>query len=75
VFGGNTTPVPLSAGDRTRANIVYDRWAQSIDSYEQSVQVSAFSSKFDAGQREERWREEFSQPLHYSLEGPAVGKS
>jgi len=48
VFGGNTTPVPLSAGDRTRANIVYDRWAQSIDSYEQSVQVSPFSSKFDA---------------------------
>jgi cytochrome c peroxidase len=48
VFGGSTTPVPLSAGDRTRANIVYDRWAQSIDSFEQSVQVSAFSSKFDA---------------------------
>ncbi len=48
VFGGNTIPVPLSAGDRTRANIVYDRWAQSIDSFEQSVQVSAFSSKFDA---------------------------
>ena len=48
VFGGNTTPMPLSAGDRTRANIVYDRWAQSIDSYEQSVQVSPFSSKFDA---------------------------
>ena len=48
VFGGNTTPVPLSTGDRTRANIIYDRWAQSIDSFEQSVQVSAFSSKFDA---------------------------
>jgi len=48
VFGGNTTPVSLSAGDRTRANIVYDRWAQSIDSFEQSVQVSPFSSKFDA---------------------------
>ncbi len=48
VFGGNTMPVPLSPGDRTRANIVYDRWAQSIDSFEQSVQVSAFSSKFDA---------------------------
>jgi cytochrome c peroxidase len=48
VFGGNTTPVPLSAADRTRANTVYDRWAQSIDSFEQSVQVSAFSSKFDA---------------------------
>jgi len=48
VFGGNTTPIPLSASDRTRANIVYDRWAQSIDSFEQSVQVSPFSSKFDA---------------------------
>jgi cytochrome c peroxidase len=48
LFGGNTTPVPLSAANRTHANIVYDRWAQSIDSYEQSVQVSAFSSKFDA---------------------------
>jgi cytochrome c peroxidase len=48
VFGGNTTPVPLRAADRTRANTAYDHWAQSIDSYEQSVQVSAFSSKFDA---------------------------
>jgi cytochrome c peroxidase len=48
VFGGNTTPLPLSASDRTRANIVYDRWAQSIDSFEQSAQVSPFSSKFDA---------------------------
>src|SRR6266851_4254783 len=48
VFGGNTTPIPLTPTDRTHANTVYDRWAQSIDSYEQSVQVSAFSSKFDA---------------------------
>jgi cytochrome c peroxidase len=48
VFGGNTTPVPLGVADRTRANTVYDRWAQSIDAFEQSVQVSAFSSKFDA---------------------------
>jgi cytochrome c peroxidase len=48
VFGGSTTPVHLSPGDRSRANTVYDHWAQSIDSYEQSVQVSAFSSKFDA---------------------------
>ena len=48
VFGGSTMPIPLSAADRTRANTVYDRWAQSIDSFEQSVQVSAFSSKFDA---------------------------
>ena len=48
VFGGSTRPIPLSPTDRTRANTVYDHWAQSIDSYEQSVQVSAFSSKFDA---------------------------
>src|ERR1700681_1390960 len=48
VFSGSATPVPLSAPDRTRANTVYDRWAESIDSFEQSVQVSAFSSKFDA---------------------------
>jgi cytochrome c peroxidase len=48
VFGGSTTPVPLGAADRTRANTVYDHWAQSIDSFEQSVQVTAFSSKFDA---------------------------
>ena len=48
VFKGSTTPVPLSPDDRTRANVVYDRWAQSIDAYEQSVQVSSFSSKFDA---------------------------
>jgi cytochrome c peroxidase len=48
VFSGSTTPIPLSATDRTRANTVYDRWAQSIDAYEQSAQVSSFSSKFDA---------------------------
>jgi cytochrome c peroxidase len=48
VFHGSATPLPLNAADRTRANTIYDRWAQSIDSYEQSVQVSAFSSKFDA---------------------------
>jgi cytochrome c peroxidase len=48
VLHGSTTPVPLSAAGRTRADTVYDHWAQSIDSFEQSVQVSAFSSKFDA---------------------------
>ena len=47
-FAGGTAPIPLSAADRTRANTVYDRWAQSVDAYEQSAQVSAFSSKFDA---------------------------
>src|SRR5947208_10517781 len=48
VFHGDTTPVHLSPVDRTRSNDVYDRWAQSLDAYEESVQVSAFSSKFDA---------------------------
>src|SRR5438132_770842 len=48
VFGGSATPIALSPGDRTRANTVYDHWGQSIDAYEQSVQVSAYSSKFDA---------------------------
>src|SRR5207244_13282641 len=48
VFGGSDTPIALSPGDRTHANTVYDHWGQSIDAYEQSVQVSAFSSKFDA---------------------------
>src|SRR4029077_16571552 len=36
------------AEDRVLANTVYDHWGQSLDAYEQSVQVSAFSSKFDA---------------------------
>jgi len=48
VFGGSATPIPLTPEDRTRANVVYDHWGQSIDAYEQSLQVSAFSSKFDA---------------------------
>src|SRR5882672_952746 len=48
VLGGNTTPVQLSPEDRTKSNQVYDHWGQSLDGYEQSVQVSAFSSKFDA---------------------------
>ena len=48
VFGGNVEPIKLSLEDRTKARTVYDRWGESIDSYEQSVQVSAFTSKFDA---------------------------
>src|SRR5260370_399305 len=44
----NDTPTPLSASVRTRDKMVSDNWAQSVDSYEQSVQVSVFSSKFDA---------------------------
>ena len=48
VFGEKTTPIPLSPTDRTRANAAYDHWGHSVSAYEQSVQVSAFSSKFDA---------------------------
>jgi cytochrome c peroxidase len=48
VFHSDTMPVRLKPEERTKANNVYDHWAQSIDSYEQSVQVSAFSSKFDS---------------------------
>jgi cytochrome c peroxidase len=47
-FHGSATPIPLAAEERTKANEVYAHWGQSIDSYEQSLQVSAFSSKFDA---------------------------
>jgi len=48
IFGGSTTPVQLSPADRTKAMRVYDAWGHSIDEYENSVGVSAFSSKFDA---------------------------
>src|SRR5216683_693757 len=48
IFGSDTEPVKLSPEDRTRSNSVYNHWAQSLDAYEQSVQVSAFTSKFDA---------------------------
>ena len=48
VFGTDNTPVKLSPADRTLSNNAYDHWAQSLDAYEQSVQVSAFTSKFDA---------------------------
>jgi len=48
VFGSDTTPVHLNPDDRTKSNQAYDHWGQSLDAYEQSVGVSAFSSKFDA---------------------------
>jgi cytochrome c peroxidase len=48
IFGSDTEPVKLSPEDRTRSNSVYNHWGQSLDAYEQSVQVSAFTSKFDA---------------------------
>jgi cytochrome c peroxidase len=48
VFGTDTEPVKLKPEDRLLSNRVYDNWGQSLDAYEQSVSVSAFSSKFDA---------------------------
>jgi cytochrome c peroxidase len=48
VFGTNTMPIKLSSTDRSIASDVYTHWAQSLDQYEASPDVSAFSSKFDA---------------------------
>src|SRR5258708_870270 len=48
VFGGGVQPVKLTAVDRVGSSEVYNHWGQSLDAYEQSVQVSACSSKFDA---------------------------
>jgi cytochrome c peroxidase len=47
-FNGSTTPIPLSPADRDRATQAFYHWGQSLDAYEQSVQVSPFTSKFDA---------------------------
>jgi len=47
-FHGDTTPVNLNREGRLKADEAYNHWGQSLDAYEQSVQVSAFSSKFDA---------------------------
>ena len=48
VFRAGTTPVPLSAADRARATRFMTVGRSRSDAFEQSVQVSAFSSKFDA---------------------------
>jgi cytochrome c peroxidase len=48
IFGGNATPIMLTPEDRAKANNVYDHWGESLDQYEASPDVSAFSSKFDA---------------------------
>ena len=48
VFGTDTMPIKLSPVERAIANHVYDHWGESIDQYEASPDVSAFSSKFDA---------------------------
>jgi cytochrome c peroxidase len=47
-LGGTATPLVLSPADRTKATQVYNAWGHSIDEYENSIGVSAFSSKFDA---------------------------
>jgi cytochrome c peroxidase len=47
-FGGSATPIQLIPEDRTKANNVFDHWGNSLDQYETSPDVSAFSSKFDA---------------------------
>jgi cytochrome c peroxidase len=48
IFGTNTQPIALSPSDRDRATQVFNHWAQSLDAYEASPDVSAFSSKYDA---------------------------
>lgn len=48
IFGGSATPINLTPEDRTKANNVFDHWGNSLDQYEASPDVSAFSSKFDA---------------------------
>jgi cytochrome c peroxidase len=48
VFGNGAVPIPLSPDDRTKANRIFDAWGQSISVFERSVQVSPFTSKFDA---------------------------
>jgi cytochrome c peroxidase len=47
-LGGNTTPLALSPTDRTKATQAFNAWGHSLDEYEASTEVSAFSSKFDA---------------------------
>ena len=60
-FGGSATPIRLSPEDRTKANDVYDHWAQSISFLERSPRVSPFSSKFDA------FLTPTTSPLHSNL--------
>ena len=47
VFGGNPTPLQLSASDRTLAGKDYDEFGLAIAAYESSDSVSPFTSKFD----------------------------
>jgi cytochrome c peroxidase len=47
VPGNPSNPLSLSAVDRGRANATYDQYALSVTAYEQSDDISPFSSKFD----------------------------
>jgi cytochrome c peroxidase len=47
-FGTDVTPVKLDPADRLRANEVYNHWAQSISFFEDSPEISPFTSKVDA---------------------------
>ena len=42
-----TTPVALSAVDRTKATNIFDHWGESLSFLERSPDVSPFNSKFD----------------------------
>ena len=48
VFHGSATPISLRPADRTKANEVFNHWAESISAFEHSPSVSPFTSKFDA---------------------------
>ncbi|HMI96031.1 MAG TPA: cytochrome c peroxidase [Micropepsaceae bacterium] len=45
---GQPTPVRLGPLDRDRVGVAFDQMARSIAGYEGSVEVTAFTSKFDA---------------------------
>jgi cytochrome c peroxidase len=47
-FGANMEPLELKLEDRGKSDAAYDQYALSITAYEQSPDISPFSSKFDA---------------------------
>lgn len=47
-LGNTATPLALSTEDRGKANTAYQHWGQSVSFYQNSDNVDAFSSKFDA---------------------------
>ncbi len=47
-FAGTVTPVQLNPSDRTKANSIFNHWAEALDAFEHSLSVSPFTSKFDA---------------------------